>query len=145
MKKSIRFLTAILTIVLVSVMCFTVSAAKTQFTDVDENNKERIVIYNKSDKIEHKKDGIYVSALNNDLDILKKEIFTKLGLSQKDFLNPSLVNDRQIGLLEQMKQNILKAKEDAYNMLPVDLISISIELFLNNKAISGILALYIAI
>lgn len=40
MKKSIRFLTAILTIVLVSVMCFTVSAAKTQFTDVDENNKE---------------------------------------------------------------------------------------------------------
>ena len=89
-------------------------------------NKERIVIYNKSDKIEHKKDGIYVSALNNDLDILKKEIFTKLGLSQKDFLNPSLVNDRQIGLLEQMKQNILKAKEDAYNMLPVDLISISI-------------------
>ena len=53
-------------------------------------------------------------------------LFTKLGLSQKDFLNPSLVNDRQIGLLEQMKQNILKAKEDAYNMLPVDLISISI-------------------
>ena len=89
-------------------------------------NKERIIVYNKSDKLNSKKQGLYISALNNDLDALKNEIFNRLGLSDNDFLNPSLVNDRQIGLLEQMKINILKAKEDALNMLPVDLISISL-------------------
>lgn len=89
-------------------------------------DKERIIIYNKSDLIDDKKDGILVSALNNDVEVLKKEIFNKLGLSNEDFLKPALVNDRQIGLLQQMKEHLLKTKEDAKNYLPVDLLSISI-------------------
>lgn len=41
MKKSTRFLTAILTVILVvSVLCVTASAAKMQFTDVDAKNEE---------------------------------------------------------------------------------------------------------
>lgn len=89
-------------------------------------DKERIIIYNKADLINDKKEGILVSALNNDIEILKKEIFLKLGLSNEDFLKPALVNDRQIGLLQQMKEHLLKTKEDAKNYLPVDLLSISI-------------------
>ena len=41
-------------------------------------------------------------------------------------MKPALVNDRQIGLLQQMKEHLLKTKEDAKNYLPVDLLSISI-------------------
>ena len=39
---------------------------------------------------------------------------------------PSLNNARQLGLLEKIKSSLEKAKEDANNDLPVDLISVSI-------------------
>ena len=93
------------------------------------SNKERIIVYNKSDvstPVNKDNEAIYVSALNKSIEPLKAAIFKHLGLSDQDFVNPSLVNDRQIGLLEQCKTNLLKAKEDALNLIPVDLISISL-------------------
>ena len=87
----------------------------------------RIVIYNKADKQNNKEDGkIYVSALENDIDPLKKEIYKKLGLEDQNFKKPSLNNTRQIGLLKQAKNALLKAKEDAANDLTIDLISINL-------------------
>ena len=59
-----------------------------------------IVVYNKADKAEVKDDDkLYISALNN---------------------------VRQLGLLESAKESLLRAKEDASNDLPVDLLSVSL-------------------
>ena len=104
--------------------------------DIDENDKEilkitenhnRIIIYNKADKITDKDDDkLYVSALENDITALVNEIHKILGLDSQSFKQPALNNTRQIGLLKQARQALLKAKEDAENNLPVDLISINL-------------------
>ena len=90
-------------------------------------NLNRIIIYNKSDKIGDKDDeNIYVSALKQDIEPLVKEIYKKVGLDEQTFKQPALNNTRQIGLLKQAKMSLLKAKEDADNDLTVDLISINL-------------------
>ena len=90
-------------------------------------NLNRIIIYNKSDKIDDKNDGnIYVSALEQDVEPLVKEIYKKIGLDEQTFKQPALNNTRQIGLLKQAKMSLLKAKEDATNDLTIDLISINL-------------------
>ena len=104
--------------------------------ELDENDKNilaltkednRIVIYNKGDKIIDKDDGkIYVSALEKNIEPLVKEIYNMVGLDERNFKQPSLNNARQIGLLKQARQSLLKAKEDAFNDLTVDLISINL-------------------
>lgn len=92
-------------------------------------NKSRVIVYNKSDvlKGELSRDNkIYVSALNNDISALKKAILGKVGLSNESFSNPSLNNSRQLGLLKNVKESLLKAKEDADNDLSIDLVSVSL-------------------
>ena len=87
----------------------------------------RIIIYNKADKIVDKNDGnIYVSALTQDITPLIKEIHRVVGLDEQTFKQPALANTRQIGLLKQAKNSLLKAKEDAGNDLPVDLVTINL-------------------
>ena len=86
-----------------------------------------ITVYNKADKISSKDDGkLYISALNNDLSKLKEEIYKVLGIKEESFKTPSLNNTRQLGLLEATKEALLKAKEDASNDLPVDLVAVSL-------------------
>lgn len=104
--------------------------------ELDDNDKDilqiteklnRIIIYNKADKTVDKNDkNIYVSALENNIQPLVDEIYKKLGLSDESFKQPALNNTRQIGLLKQARQSLLKAKEDAANDLSVDLISINL-------------------
>lgn len=100
-------------------------------------NKKRIVVYNKADKVIKDDTKLYISALNNDIEPLKDEIFKVLGLSEDVFETPSLCNSRQIGLLKQAKNSLLNAREDALNDLGVDLISVS--LFDAYRAILNIL------
>lgn len=91
------------------------------------NNKKRIIVYNKSDLMVSKRENdIYVSALKDDTVSLKKEILKMAGLTKEDFNNPALTNARQVGLVKQVKELLLKAKEDAINDLTVDLISVSL-------------------
>lgn len=90
-------------------------------------NLNRIVVYNKADKLSDSKDGnIYISALKNNTKPLVDEIYKNLGLDEQVFKQPSLNNTRQIGLLKQARQALLQAKEDAQNDLSVDLISINL-------------------
>ena len=90
-------------------------------------DSNRIIIYNKADKIDDKNDDrIYVSALNNNIEPLRKEIYKNLGLDEQVFHQPALNNARQIGLLKRAKLSLEKAKEDASNDLPVDLISVNL-------------------
>ena len=103
--------------------------------ELDEQDKEildlvkgvpHIITYNKMDKATSKNDGIYISALNNDITPLKDAIYERLGLKEESFKTPSLNNVRQLGLLKNVKESLLKAKEDASNDLPIDLVSVSL-------------------
>ncbi len=90
-------------------------------------NSNRIIIYNKADKALNKNlEGIYVSALNHDVEALKKAIYDKYGISEETFSHPSLNNARQLGLLNKANESLLKAVTDAENDLPVDLIAVSL-------------------
>ena len=103
---------------------------------LDEQDKEildlvkdipHIIAYNKIDKADNKPlDGISISALNNDITPLKDAVYERLGLKEETFKTPSLNNVRQLGLLENIKESLLKAKEDALNDLPIDLVSVSL-------------------
>ena len=104
--------------------------------ELDKEDKEiielckdipHIIVYNKSDKLESKEDDkLYISALNNDISKLKDAIYQELGLKEETFKTPSLNNVRQLGLLQNAKESLLKAKKDAEADLPVDLLSVSL-------------------
>ena len=86
----------------------------------------RIIVYNKNDAIRSDINGIKISALNKDIKPLVDEIYRVIGLDEQSFKQPALNNARQLGLLGNAKEALLKAKEDAKNDLTVDLISISL-------------------
>ena len=88
--------------------------------------KNRIIVYNKNDIVSSGINGIKISALNKDIKPLVDEIYRVIGLDEQSFKQPALNNTRQLGLLSKARQALLKAKEDAENDLPVDLISISL-------------------
>lgn len=90
--------------------------------------KNRIIVYNKSDKISIKDpQNLYISALHNDISPLVSRIYETIGLDEQSFKQPALNNARQIGLLERAKNSLLKAEQDAKDNLPVDLISVSLK------------------
>ena len=84
-----------------------------------------IIVYNKAD-INVQSNEISISAINNDIEPLIKKIKEVIGLDDKSFSKPALNNARQIGLLKQARESLLKAKEDALNDLTIDLVSTSI-------------------
>ena len=87
----------------------------------------RIVVLNKSDLNNVAKiDGVTISAGNNDIENLISKIKEVVGLDDKAFKTPALNNTRQIGLLQNVKENLLKAKTDIENGLTIDLVSVSI-------------------
>ena len=103
--------------------------------DLDEEDEEilkitentnRIIVENKSDISCKRPANIRISALSGDVSELTKEIYKNVGLDENVFSRPALNNTRQIGLLKQAKQALLKAKEDAMLDLTVDLISVSL-------------------
>ena len=89
-------------------------------------NKMRLIIYNKLDKTEADKDGIWISAANKDIQPL---IDALENLYHEDLLkeDPLLSNERQIGLLNQAKEDMLRAKEAMDMMVEPDLIEIDIQ------------------
>ncbi len=86
-----------------------------------------IIAFNKIDKgLVNEGKGVFISAKNNEISELKNAIYEKLGLKEDTYKTPSLNNTRQLGLLRNAKESLLKAKEDALNDLPVDLVSVSL-------------------
>ena len=103
-------------------------------SDLDEEDKQvleytktfnPIIVYNKAD-INSQNDKLSISALNNRIEPLIKEIKERIGLDEQSFSKPALNNTRQIGLLKQAKESLLKAKEDAESDLTIDLVSASL-------------------
>ena len=96
-----------------------------QILDKIEGRKH-IIVYNKADLIENKDNHIYISAVNNDLDDLKKEIYRLFDINETTFKTPALNNSRQLGLLRKAIEELKRAKEDAENDLSTDLIAVSL-------------------
>ena len=89
-------------------------------------DKMRLIIYNKLDKASPDKDGIWISAANKDIQPL---IDALENLYHEDLLkeDPLLSNERQIGLLNQAKEDMLRAKEAMDRMVEPDLIEIDVQ------------------
>ena len=84
-------------------------------------NKEYIKVYNKIDLVSKNIDGVKISAVNNDIKELLDELKSRFYLDTT--LEPSLCSSREIGYLEKIKEDVLKAKEEV-NYLPIDLIEV---------------------
>ena len=89
----------------------------------------RIIVNNKADLIkEHLKEGeIYIYASNKDIDSFKEELTRQFGINQESYLRPSLNNARQIGLLSVVDESLLKAKQDALEGKPLDIVEVTIQ------------------
>lgn len=106
-------------------------------TGSDENlyelikDKKHIVVHNKADlldKLSNK--GLYISALNNNIQPLLDEITKMFELDQIK-VQPSFTNTRQLGLLKSIFEHIQVAIDDAKKDQPIDLISASLMLAYN--------------
>ena len=102
-------------------------------------DKKRILVYNKKDIIEEKKEeGIYISAKNNDIKDLEKEIAKLFALDKLNALTPSLSSSREIGLLTKASECLKYAKQEALIGISLDLISVNIKLAYDSiKSILG--------
>ena len=89
-------------------------------------DKIRLIVYNKQDKVSDKKDGIWISAQNKEIQPL---IDALQELYQDNLLKeePLLSNERQIGLLNQAKEDMQRAYEAMNDFIEPDLIEIDIQ------------------
>ena len=102
-------------------------------------NKDTIVVFNKSDILENKDNThLFISALNKDIEPLKEEIIKHLGLSKKNYDNPSIANTRELGILENIKEILENVLIDTKNELPIDLINSKLkEAYLKVLSLTG--------
>ena len=89
-------------------------------------NQKHIIVNNKADIISNKeKDGLYISALNNDVNPLLNKIKEELNIGEIA-IKPTFNNTRQLGILKQMDFYLKNAIKDTNDNQPIDLISVSI-------------------
>ena len=102
-------------------------------------SKNTIFVYNKKDLVQKNLDDkLYVSALNKDVEPLKKAIIEKLGLSKENYDNPSIANTREIGILENIKTILEQVLIDVKSEIPIDLINSELkEAYLKTLSITG--------
>ena len=102
-------------------------------------DKKHLIVFNKKDKFEtHEEGKLYVSALNNDLEPLKQAILNILELDEDNYTNPSLANDRELGLLEGCKHELNEVIKEANFGVTIDMLSERIRnAYLKVLAISG--------
>lgn len=91
-------------------------------------NKKRIILFNKADKANTKQDidGLWISAQNKEIQPLLDALET---MYEQDIIkeHPVLSNERQIGLLYQAKNDMLRAKDALEAGLEPDLVEIDIQ------------------
>lgn len=102
-------------------------------------NKDAIVVYNKSDLLKEKNnDALYISALNDDIEPLKKAIFDRLGLSKQNYENPSIANTRELGILSSIKEDLNSVLVNASQDVPIDIINLQLkEVYLKILSLTG--------
>lgn len=93
-------------------------------------NKKVIKVYNKSDLIDkNDSDLLYISVVNGDINLLKEAIVSKFNLDDSNYSNPSINNARELGILENIKNQLIQIKNNID--LPVDLLASMLKEVLN--------------
>jgi len=93
-------------------------------------DKKYIEIYNKKDiSTSFDNNKFYFSSLKDNGDILKEKIYSQFNLKEENYLNPSINNAREIGILENIL-NDLNSLDKNYD-LPIDVISLKIKSIIN--------------
>lgn len=102
-------------------------------------DKKVIVVKNKADLINEKNNkDIYISALNNDIEPLKKAILDELNVSKENYINPSISNTRELGILKNIISLMNKVLLDNRNGITLDLLSVDIKtIYLDILSILG--------
>ncbi len=102
-------------------------------------DKHYIVVNNKADLISEKDDNhLYISALNKEIDSLKKAIMNELNLSKENYINPLISSVRELGILKNILEMMKKVKEDNENGISIDLLSADIkDMYLQVLSITG--------
>jgi tRNA modification GTPase len=90
------------------------------------NNKSRIIVYNKSD-IKKMDEGLYISALNQDIGPLIDTIEELFAHHQVAIKEPTLSNQRQIGLAMAAYQSMESAITAIENGMEIDVITIDLQ------------------
>lgn len=95
-------------------------------------DKKHIVVTNKADLLKNKrKDEVYVSAKNGEIEPLLKKIKEVMDIGELK-VKPSFNNLRQIGLLKNISNSLNIAIKDAKEDQPIDLVSTSIMIAYNS-------------
>ena len=89
-------------------------------------NKERIIVYNKIDLKETNEEGIYVSALNQDVDALVDEINQRYAEHKIALTQPTLSNQRQIASVQMSYLAMERAIEALEFGMELDLVIIDL-------------------
>ena len=109
--------------------------ASNELNDIDKElleltkNKNRIIVLNKCD-LDKKLDidGIEISAINQDISLLKDKIINVLGFDIKDYKNKALLtSSRQIGLINKTKESLLNIKTLIEENAPFDILSVDMK------------------
>ena len=95
-------------------------------------DKKHIIVTNKADLISNKnKSEIYISAKNNDVDVLLRKIKEVMNIGELS-IKPSFNNTRQLGLLKNISNSLNIAVNDAKDNQPIDLVATSIMIAYNS-------------
>ena len=89
-------------------------------------NKERLIVYNKIDLKETNEEGIYVSALNQDVDALVDEINQRYAEHKIALTQPTLSNQRQIASVQMSYLAMERAIEALEFGMELDLVIIDL-------------------
>lgn len=90
--------------------------------------KDVIHVYNKMDLLDsYSKERIYITANEGKIDALIKAVKAHLGIEENAYRLPSLSSARELGLLRQIDEALMKAQEDAEQGCTLDLISVSLQ------------------
>ena len=89
-------------------------------------NQKHIIVTNKADIISNKKDDcLYISAKNNDINVLLDKIKEELNIGEV-IIKPTFNNTRQLGILKQIDFYLKNAIQDTKDEQPIDLISVNL-------------------
>ncbi|MBE6115530.1 MAG: tRNA uridine-5-carboxymethylaminomethyl(34) synthesis GTPase MnmE [Erysipelotrichaceae bacterium] len=89
-------------------------------------NKNRIIVYNKQDLVDEKKD-MGISAANCDIDKLTDTINEMFAGNQIALKQPALTNERQIALMSEARNSMQLVKDALEEGVPLDLINEDLE------------------
>ena len=87
---------------------------------------DRFVVYNKSDLATLKSDQLNISAIHGDVQSLVKAINKKYQDTQSVLSNPTLANERQIGLMKQAYDSLQRAIDASEMGVELDLVNIDL-------------------